>query len=157
MSNLNDFYKLGVFQRNNWNNDNIVPYRKAKVKQREDGSFFYSNATNMKDKTVEEAMNLGRIPQLMKLSSLARDANKDYIVYSWEVGDKQEKAEMRKRADYSYIKKALFQKVSCEEPLVAPGGSGKEALVQRQPRRGGIDTAHKRISQLSSGSHNVDE
>jgi len=47
----------------------------------------------------------------MKLSSLARDANKDYIVYSWELGSKQEKAEMRKRGDYSYIKKALFQKI----------------------------------------------
>jgi hypothetical protein len=111
MSNLNDFYTLGVFQRNNWNNDNIVPYRKAKFKQNNSGEWFYSNAVNMKNKTVEEATNLGRIPQLMKLSSLARDANKDYIVYSWELGSKQEKTEMRKRGDYSYIKKALFQKV----------------------------------------------
>lgn len=111
MSNLNDFYTLGVFQRNNWNNDNIVPYRKAKFKQNSTGNWFYSNAINMKNQTVEEATNLGRIPQLMKLSSLARDANKDYIVYSWELGNKQEKAEMRKRGDYSYIKKALFQKV----------------------------------------------
>ena len=133
MSNLNDFYKLGVFQRNNWNNDNIVPYRKAKVKQREDGSFFYSNATNMKDKTVEEAMNLGRIPQLMKLSSLARDANKDYIVYSWEVGDKQEKAEMRKRADYSYIKKALFKKVyDGTTPLTTKNFYGTDTYVYKQ-------------------------
>ena len=133
MSNLNDFYTLGVFQRNNWNNDNIVPYRKAKVKQREDGSFFYSNATNMKDKTVEEAMNLGRIPQLMKLSSLARDANKDYIVYSWEVGDKQEKAEMRKRADYSYIKKALFQKVyDGTTPLTTKNFYGTDTYVYKQ-------------------------
>lgn len=111
MSNLNDFYTLGVFQRNNWNNDDIVPYRKAKFKQNKSGDWFYSNAVNMKNQTVEEATNLGRIPQLMKLSSLARDANKDYIVYSWEIGNKQEKAEMRKRGDYSYIKKALFQKV----------------------------------------------
>jgi hypothetical protein len=111
MSNLNDFYTLGVFQRNNWNNDNIVPYRKAKFKQNSTGNWFYSNAINMKNQTVEEATNLGRIPQLMKLSSLARDANKDYIVYSWELGSKQEKAEMRKRGDYSYIKKALFKKV----------------------------------------------
>jgi hypothetical protein len=111
MSNLNDFYTLGVFQRNNWNNDDIVPYRKAKFKQNKSGDWFYSNAVNMKNQTVEEATNLGRIPQLMKLSSLARDANKDYIVYSWELGNKQEKAEMRKRGDYSYIKKALFQKV----------------------------------------------
>lgn len=111
MSNLNDFYTLGVFERNNWNNDDIVPYRKAKFKQNKSGNWFYSNAVNMKNKTVEEATNLGRIPQLMKLSSLARDSNKNYIVYSWEVGDKEQKSEMRKRGDYSYIKKALFQKV----------------------------------------------
>jgi hypothetical protein len=133
MSNLEDFYTLGVFQRNNWNNDNIVPYRKAKVKQRESGSWFYSNATNMKDKTVEEAINLGRIPQLMKLSSLARDANKDYIVYSWEVGDKQEKAEMRKRADYSYIKKALFKKVyDGTTPLTTKNFYGTDTYVYKQ-------------------------
>jgi len=111
MSNLNDFYTLGVFQRNNWNNDDIVPYRKAKYKQNVRGDWFYSNALNMKDQTIEEATNIGRIPQLMKLSSLARDANKDYIVYSWEMGNKEEKAEMRKKGDYSYIKKALFKKV----------------------------------------------
>jgi hypothetical protein len=133
MSNLEDFYTLGVFQRNNWNNDNIVPYRKAKVKQRENGSWFYSNATNMKDKTIEEAINLGRIPQLMKLSSLARDANKDYIVYSWEVGDKQEKAEMRKRADYSYIKKALFKKVyDGTTPLTTKNFYGTDTYVYKQ-------------------------
>jgi hypothetical protein len=133
MSNLNDFYTLGVFQRNNWNNDNVVPYRKAKVKQRANGTWFYSNATNMKDKTVEEAINLGRIPQLMKLSSLARDANKDYIVYSWEVGGKQEKAEMRKRGDYSYIKKALFQKVyDGVTPLTTLNFYGTPTYVYKQ-------------------------
>jgi hypothetical protein len=133
MSNLNDFYTLGVFQRNNWNNDNIVPYRKAKVKQRANGTWFYSNATNMKDKTVEEAINLGRIPQLMKLSSLARDANKDYIVYSWEIGNKQEKAEMRKRGDYSYIKKALFQKVyDGVTPLTTLNFYGTPTYVYKQ-------------------------
>jgi len=133
MSNLEDFYTLGVFQRNNWNNDNIVPYRKAKVKQRENGSWFYSNATNMKDKTIEEAINLERIPQLMKLSSLARDANKDYIVYSWEVGDKREKAEMRKRADYSYIKKALFKKVyNGTTPLTTKNFYGTDTYVYKQ-------------------------
>lgn len=133
MSNLDDFYKLGVFQRNNWNNDDIVPYRKAQLKQSSTGSWFYSNALNMKDKTIEEAINLGRIPQLMKLSSLARNANRDYIVYSWEVGNKQEKAEMRKRGDYSYIKKALFQKVyDGVEPLSIPNFYGTPTYVYKQ-------------------------
>ena len=111
MPGLDNFYKLGVFQRNNWNNDDIVPYRKAKLKQDSLGEWFYSSALNLKDETLENAINLGRIPQLMKLSSLAREANKDFIVYSWEVGGREEKAEMRKRGDYSYIKKALFKKV----------------------------------------------
>ncbi len=133
MSNLNDFYTLGVFQRNNWNNDNIVPYRKAKFKQNADGDWFYSNALNMKDQTIEEATNIGRIPQLMKLSSLARDANKDYIVYSWEMGNKQEKAEMRKRGDYSYIKKALFKKVyNGDKPLTTKNFYGTDNYVYKQ-------------------------
>lgn len=133
MSNLNDFYTLGVFERNNWNNDDIVPYRKAKFKQTSAGDWFYSNALNMKDKTIEEAMNLGRIPQLMKLSSLARDANRNFIVYSWEVGNKQEKAEMRKRGDYSYIKKALFQKVyDGVNPLTVKNFYGTDTYVYKQ-------------------------
>jgi hypothetical protein len=69
----------------------------------------------------------------MKLSSLARDANKDYIVYSWEVGDKREKAEMRKRADYSYIKKALFKKVyDGTTPLTTKNFYGTDTYVYKQ-------------------------
>jgi hypothetical protein len=133
MSNLEDFYKLGVFQRNNWNNDDIVPYRKAKFKQDKNDKWFYSNALNMKDQTIEDATNIGRIPQLMKLSSLARDSNKDYLVYSWEVGNKQEKAEMRKRGDYSYIKKALFKKVyDGTTPLAIKNFYGTPTYVYKQ-------------------------
>jgi hypothetical protein len=87
----------------------------------------------MKNETIEEATNLERTPQLMKLSSLARDANKDYIVYSWEVGNKQEKAEMRKRADYSYIKKALFKKVyDGTTPLTTKNFYGTDTYVYKQ-------------------------
>jgi predicted kinase len=133
MSNLEDFYKLGVFQRNNWNNDDIVPYRKAKFKQDKNDKWFYSNALNMKDQTIEDAINIGRIPQLMKLSSLTRDSNKDYLVYSWEVGNKQEKAEMRKRGDYSYIKKALFKKVyDGTTPLAPKNFYGTPTYVYKQ-------------------------
>jgi hypothetical protein len=133
MPNLDDFYNLGVFQRNNWNNDDIVPYRKAKFKQNKNGDWFYANALNMKDQTIEDATNLGRIPQLMKLSSLARDANKDYIVYSWEIGSKEEKAEMRKRGDYSYIKKALFKKVyNGTSPLTTKNFYGTDVYTYKQ-------------------------
>ena len=133
MPNLDDFYKLGVFQRNNWNNDDIVPYRKAKFKQNKNGDWFYANALNMKDQTIEDATNIGRIPQLMKLSSLARDANKDYIVYSWEIGNKEEKAEMRKRGDYSYIKKALFKKVyNGTSPLTTKNFYGTDVYTYKQ-------------------------
>jgi hypothetical protein len=133
MPGLDNFYKLGVFQRNNWNNDDIVPYRKAKFKQNKSGDWFYSNALNIKDQTIEDATNLGRIPQLMKLSSLARDANKDYLVYSWEVGNKEEKANMRKRGDYSYIKKELFKKVyNGTTPLTTKNFYGTDTYVYKQ-------------------------
>jgi hypothetical protein len=69
----------------------------------------------------------------MKLSSLARDANKDYIVYSWEEGDKEQKAEMRKRGDYSYIKKALFKKVyDGVTPLTTKNFYGTPTYVYKQ-------------------------
>ena len=133
MSNLEDFHRLGVFQRNNWNNDDIVPYRKAKFKQNAAGNWFYSNALRINDKSIEEATNIGRIPQIMKLSSLAREANKDYIVYSWEEGNKQEKAEMRKRGDYSYIKKALFKKVyDGVNPLTIKNFYGTDTYIYKQ-------------------------
>jgi hypothetical protein len=109
---LNDFLKLNVFERNNWSNDDIVPTRKAQWRKDSKGKNRYN--TNMyfgRNKELVAAMNKGAIPKLLKLSTLAREANSDVFVYSWEEGTKKEKEAKKKIGDYSYIKKGLFKKV----------------------------------------------
>lgn len=110
---LNDYLTLNVFERNNWSDDDIVPYRKATWKKDWTGNMVYN--TNMKkfSRDVLEDIESGKLPPLLKLASTAREATKDVIVYTWEdmTLSKAEKNEMRKAGDYSYINKALFKKV----------------------------------------------
>ena len=110
---LNDYLKLNVFERNNWSNDDIVPYRKAAWREDWTGRKVYN--TNMKkfSRDVLEDIESGKLPPLLKLASTAREATKDVIVYTWEdmTLTRAEKNEMKKNGDYSYINKALFKKV----------------------------------------------
>jgi hypothetical protein len=109
---LEDFLRLNAFERNNWNNDDIVPTRKAQWRKDSKGKNRYN--TNMyfgRNRDLQAAMNKGDIPKLLKLSTLAREASGDVLVYSWEEGTKKEKEAKKKAGDYSYIKKGLFKKV----------------------------------------------
>ena len=63
------------------------------------------------EKRVQRAINNNEIPQLLKINVKSREAGNDIIVYTWEVGSKAQKAEMKKKGDYSYIKRGLFKKV----------------------------------------------
>lgn len=130
ISNLEDFYKLGVFQRNNWNDDDLVPYIKAALIDTSIGKV-YNPAMEFLPKTVKEARDNGKIPQVVTLSTLSSNANQEYIVYSWEKNMielltkkemelpakernklfKERKKEMKKKGDFSYIQKGLFKKV----------------------------------------------
>ena len=132
MPNLEDFYKLGVFQRNNWNNDDVVPYLKAAIITTEAGRTHYNPSMKFLPDAVKKAMASNDIPPILTRSKMNREANSDYIVYTWEkqeeiltkeelqeaIADRNvykaisnKKAEMRRAADYSYINKALFKKV----------------------------------------------
>jgi len=132
MPNLEDFYKLGVFQRNNWNNDDVVPYLKAALITTEAGRTHYNPSMKFLPDAVKKAMASNDIPPILTRSKMNREANSDYIVYTWEkqeeiltkeeleeaIADRNvykaisnKKAEMRRAADYSYINKALFKKV----------------------------------------------
>ena len=113
MPNLADFHNLNVFQRNNWNNDDIVPTRRAKMVIGKDDKPYYQNNTRFYgNRDLDDATMAGVIPQLMKLSSLAADADLDVIIYSWEsIPPGKTKYQMIKEGDYSYIKKGLFKKV----------------------------------------------
>jgi len=113
MPNLADFNKLKVFQRNNWNDSDIVPSRKAKKMVAANGDTYYQNNANFTgNRAAMEAIAAGEIPRLLKMSSLSREAKSDVVIYSWEeVPQGKKKYDMIKEGDFSYIKKGLFQKV----------------------------------------------
>jgi predicted NAD-dependent protein-ADP-ribosyltransferase YbiA (DUF1768 family) len=113
--NLSDYHALAVFQRNNWADDDVTPYRKAK--RTESGS--YNNNMKLAPK-VNLAVIQGKIPKMLKLDTRAREANKDVIVYQWQdqnltPAEQKIRDEKKARGDYSYINKGLFQKVYTDE------------------------------------------
>jgi hypothetical protein len=133
MPNLGDFAKLNVFQRSNWNDDDIVPYRRGKLKFSDLGPAYYSELKWGKGfDDAKKAMKDGIIPQLIRLDSRSKQAGDDVIVYSWEVGTKKDKQEARAKGDTSYIKKGLFQKVYAgNDPLIIEDFFGNPQFVYK--------------------------
>jgi hypothetical protein len=141
ISNLEDFHNLGVFQRNNWSNDDITPYSRARWIQVPDYTFgkrwVYNPAMEFLPKSIKEGVLNGRISQVVTLSTLSSEAQSEYIVYSWEKGPedlltekelslsstkqykllKEKKIAMKKKGDLSYMQKGLFQKVKESDEL----------------------------------------
>lgn len=132
---LEKFRDLNVFQRNNWDNDNIVPRMRARWTQ----TGKYNPSMEFLPRNVKNAVSKGVIPNVVQLWDRLSDVQSDHVVYSWEqyneLADKAKrlypklsrneaikklKAEMRKVGDYSYINRGLFQKVrdpNTNEPL----------------------------------------
>ncbi len=159
ISNLDDFSKLGVFQRNNWSNDDVVPNKRANwIQSKKSGDWFYNPSMAFLSAPVKEAVENNTIPPVMTQSITSREGASDFVVYTWE---KQEdlltveemedynaaskkaaaegkpstrlsqvisakKTEMRKAGDFSFINKALFQKVYDDygTPLITEQKSG---------------------------------
>jgi len=142
ISNLEDFYNLGVFQRNNWNNDDVVPYMRAPWIKGRDGNMYYNPGMRFLPDAAKNAVASKNVPPLVSISTRNRESNSDYIVYTWEkyidlltpeeneafaaknysgVNNfiKKKKAAMKKAGDYSYLNKGLFKKVYDDfgEPL----------------------------------------
>lgn len=112
LPNLETFANLNVFERNNWGNDEIVPYEKARWINLKDGSLVYNPAMKYLPKNIISSVEKGDIPPIMSRSILGRNSDRDFFVYSWEDNiTKEKKAEMRKKGDFSYIKRGLFRRV----------------------------------------------
>jgi hypothetical protein len=85
ISNLDDFYNLGVFQRNNWSNDDVVPYKRANwIQSKTSGDWFYNPSMAFLSAPVKEAVATNEIPPVMTQSINSKEANFDFIVYTWE-------------------------------------------------------------------------
>jgi hypothetical protein len=131
MPTLRNFADLNVFERNYWNYDDIVKNRRARVSFNwETNSYEYnknmefSGADYVSPITV--AIKEKAIPQLIKLSTLAREASSDVFVYTWkEIPKGRTEAQMKKESDFSYIKKGLFKKVYKDGVALEVKGAGK--------------------------------
>jgi hypothetical protein len=85
ISNLDDFNKLGVFQRNNWSNDDVVPYKRANwIQSKKSGDWYYNPSMAFLNAPVKEAVVNDLIPPVMTQSVNGKEANSDFIVYTWE-------------------------------------------------------------------------
>lgn len=159
ISNLENFHTLGVFQRNNWADDDIVPHSRARWIQVKDYIYdkrwVYNPAMEFLPKNVIKAVKEGEIPTVMTISALSREANSEYVVYTWEKNDelltekelqlpykqrqkliKERKLAMKKKADFSYINKGLFQKVKesddvNSDPYIHLSTTGKPYFVYK--------------------------
>lgn len=130
--NLESFANLNVFERNNWGDDSIVTYEKAKWIKEKDGTPAYNPAMKYLPNNVKDLVENGDIPPIMSMSTLGRNSNSDLFVYSWEENiSKEKKAEMRKKGDYSYIKRGLFKKVKDvnDEPYIYTNSKGKNYYI----------------------------
>lgn len=81
--NLDDFYELGVFQRNNWSNDDVVPYKRA-IWIDTDSGRKYNPSMSFLPAAVREAVEMNTIPPVMSQSMNSRESAFDFIVYTWE-------------------------------------------------------------------------
>ena len=137
---LDPFHELGVFYKNNWNNDDIVTRMNAFWYSPKNKSKIYNLGMAFFDHPqVREAVKEGKIPPVMNIPIGNREANQKYVFYTWNAMDdlltdkdwdivnKQEgtraqrskkyerifdiQNEMRKRGDFSYMRKALFERV----------------------------------------------
>lgn len=115
MPNLADFKNLLVFERNNWNNYNIIPFMKAKMLL---GKANYGRPAQLYDpnqyftpESLKNATKAGTLPMVVGISPFG-DGRNDFITYSWEDSiPYAERVARRKRGDYSHIHKVLLQKV----------------------------------------------
>ena len=111
--NLNDFYELGMFERNNWSaGSGIVPSKKAPWIQTDQGKR-YNPAMLYLPKNIKASTATKAIPQLVTIGTGTREGQSDYITYSWNSGsyDAKQRKEMASKGDFSFINKALFKKI----------------------------------------------
>jgi len=138
MPNLIDFHSLHVFERNNWANTDIIPFKKDKIKQNKRGDWYYPSQ-NYIDKPLvrlNKAKADGILPMTITMSVHSQDAKSDFITYSWEKYiSKFERIKRRRTSDRSHVQKGLFQKVYTEDengnriPLMHSSEDKKTGIV----------------------------
>jgi len=132
--NLADFYTLHVFERNNWNDNDVVPYMKS-FWRKGTGKAFNVNESFL-DKKLDNSRKNKKIPKVINISMFSREGRNDFITYSWEDMIKpEEKARRRRMGDRSHIHKQLMQKV-----YYIDENNQRQPLIQTSEYKGKVYT-----------------
>lgn len=126
LTNLGDFKKLNVFERTNWNNSDVVPVKAATLIKNKKGGMTNINEDFI-NQNLKNAMKNETINKVINISINSFEGNSDFMTYTWQSNTildtrtgkfvpitKKLKDQARRKGDYSYIKKGLFQKVYIE-------------------------------------------
>jgi len=149
---LTSFANLDVFQRNNWDDDDIIPYVRAKSIKTKQGDSIYNPAMRFLPAKVKGAVAANEIPDVMTVSPRGREASSEYIVYTWDKPDeeviammtedekrlgmsvRQKKAQMKKSGSTAYVNKGLFKKVYdpiTKTPFISLSSTGNSYFVYK--------------------------
>lgn len=137
MPNLATFKQLGVMERSLYSDTFIVPSLKAAWKKSKKGKWyskpFNPSEISFLDNRLKKAIANKTIPQMINISPLSREGRSEYITFVWEdkALSKFEKAEMRKKGDYSYIKKGLFKRVNKADGTPVVLGTEYETYIYK--------------------------
>jgi hypothetical protein len=115
LPNLAKFQELNVFERNNWNNSDVVTYKRATLYfgEDKDGTKYVSNLDiDTLIKPLKTAVKNNVIPKLVGLSPMSEAGRSDFIVYSYEdVISSEQRILRRKTGNTEHQHKMLMQKV----------------------------------------------
>lgn len=109
--NLEDFYTLHVFERNNWNDSDLVPFKKAKLLKSKAGNWYNPNIQFLSQK-LKNKFNTKKDINVIAMSKFSPEGRSEFLVYSWEDAiSKADRIKRRKKGDRSHVHKTLMQKV----------------------------------------------
>lgn len=83
---LNNFYKVGAFQRNNWNDEDVVPRSHAQWIKSKAGKWMYNLPMSFMDKKykhIHDAIANHEIPPFVAFRVDDERTNYNYIVHTW--------------------------------------------------------------------------
>jgi len=111
--NLADFNTLNIMERNNWNNTNVTPYKKGRLRQsKSNPSNWYYPEKQFLSRKLQKKTSNGTLPEMITFSMGSREGRNDFIVYSYEGKiTKTQRIKARRTGDTSHVNKGLYKKV----------------------------------------------
>ena len=141
LPNLAQFQELNIFERNNWNNSDVVTYKRATLYfgEDKDGTKYVSNLDrDTLVKPLKKATDDGIIPKLVGISPMSEAGRSDFIVYSYEdVISSEQRILRRKTGNTQHQHKMLMQKV-----YTTDANNKRVPLLHITEKNGTIYTKH---------------